>query len=50
MFVRWLFFETKVGRWLLAGLERWAGLALVDAAWLGAQASGLPAHGGREGA
>jgi hypothetical protein len=45
MLVRWLLFETSFGRWLVAGLEKWAGLALVDAGWLGRLASGVPAAG-----
>ena len=32
--LRKLLFETKVGEWFLALLERHAGLAVVDAEWL----------------
>jgi len=40
--VRWFLFETKLGELLLALLERWAGLSVVDADWLGEQPSGIP--------
>jgi len=42
MIVRWFLFETKVGFWLLALLERKAGLAVVNADWLGRQPSDWP--------
>jgi hypothetical protein len=42
MLLRWLLFETKVGELLLALLEKRAGLAVVQAEWLGAQHSGTP--------
>ena len=42
MLVRWLLFETRVGELLLALLERKAGLAVVQAEWLGALLSGEP--------
>jgi len=42
MFLRWLLFETKVGEVLVCFLEKKAGLALVQAEWLGAQPSGMP--------
>jgi hypothetical protein len=42
MIVKWFLFESKVGLWLLALLERKAGLAVVDADWLGQQPSGWP--------
>jgi hypothetical protein len=42
MVVRWFLFETKLGELLLALLERWAGLCVVDADWLGEQPSGIP--------
>lgn len=42
MIVRWLLFETRVGLWLIASLERKAGLAVVSAEWLGRQPSGWP--------
>ena len=32
--VRKLLFETRVGEWFLAQLEKRAGLAVVDAEWL----------------
>lgn len=40
--LRRLLFETKVGELLLALLEKRAGLAVVQAEWLGAQPSGTP--------
>ena len=43
MFARWFLFETKPGGVLVALLERYAGLALVNADQLGAQRSGYPA-------
>ena len=42
MIVKWFLFETKVGLWLLALLERKVGLAVVNADWLGRQPSGWP--------
>lgn len=42
MLLRRLLFETKVGELLLALLEKRAGLAVVQAEWLGAQPSGTP--------
>lgn len=45
MFVRWMLFETRPGRWLVTWLEKRAGLALVDAEWLGRHASGRPTQG-----
>ena len=43
MFARWFLFETKPGELLVALLERYAGLALVNADRLGAERSGYPA-------
>jgi hypothetical protein len=40
MLLRWFLFETKAGELLLALLEKTAGLAIVQAEWLGAQSSG----------
>jgi hypothetical protein len=42
MLIRRLLFETKAGELLLAFLERTAGLAVVQADWLGAERSGMP--------
>jgi hypothetical protein len=42
MLLRWLLFESKAGELLLALLERTAGLAVVEAHWLGSQSSGKP--------
>jgi len=42
MVVKWFLFETRVGLFLLALLERKAGLAVVNADWLGRQSSGTP--------
>jgi len=42
MVVKWFLFETKLGLFLLALLERKAGLAVVNAEWLGRQPSGWP--------
>ena len=42
MLVRWFLFETRLGLFLLAVLERRAGLAVVNAEWLGRQASCWP--------
>lgn len=42
MILRRLLFETQVGELLLAFLERRAGLAVVQAEWLGALLSGEP--------
>lgn len=40
--IRWFLFETRVGEWMLTLLEKTAGLAVVQAEWLGAQPSGVP--------
>jgi hypothetical protein len=48
MLLRWLLFETKAGEWLLALLEKTAGLAIVQADWLGAQPCGKPQAGSGE--
>ena len=37
--LRWTLFETRLGEWLLALLERRAGLSVVHSDWLGAQPS-----------
>ena len=42
MLVKWLLFETWVGEFLLRFLERYAGLAVVQADWLAVQRSGEP--------
>jgi len=42
MIVKWFLFETRVGLFLVALLERKAGLAVVNADWLGRQPSGWP--------
>ena len=42
MLLRWFLFETKVGELLLASLEKAAGLAVVQAEWLGSQPGGTP--------
>ena len=42
MIVRWFLFETRMGLLFLALLERKAGLAVVNADWLGKQPSGWP--------
>jgi hypothetical protein len=42
MVLRWFLFETRLGELLLALLEKTAGLAVVQAEWLGAQPSGKP--------
>lgn len=34
-------FETRLGEWLLAALERKAGLAVVDTNWLSYQRPGV---------
>ena len=41
MVVRWFLFETRPGLFLLALLERRAGLSVVNADWLGKQPSCL---------
>jgi hypothetical protein len=41
VFLRWLLFETRLGEFLLACLEKKTGLAVVEAKWLGAQPSGM---------
>jgi hypothetical protein len=43
MCVRWFLFETKLGEWLLVLLEQKVGLAVVQADWLCALPSGMPA-------
>jgi len=48
MLLRWLLFETRAGELLLAFLEKTAGLAVVQADWLGAQPSGTPRTDGGE--
>lgn len=40
--IKWMLFETRLGGLLLALLERKAGLAVVDAEWMGRQRSGKP--------
>jgi hypothetical protein len=40
MIARWFLFETRLGLFMLAVLERRAGLAVVSAEWLGKQSSG----------
>ena len=40
--IGWLLFETKLGEVLLVLLERYVGLALVQADWLAGQRSGEP--------
>lgn len=40
MIVKWFLFETRIGLFLLTLLERKAGLAVVDAGWLGNQPGG----------
>ena len=42
MLARWLLFETRVGELLLHFLERFVGLAVVQADWLATQRSGEP--------
>ena len=42
MLLRWLLFESRVGELLLTLLEKTAGLAVVEANWLGHQSSGKP--------
>ena len=42
MLLRRLLFETRLGESFLAFLEKKAGLAVVQADWLGAQPSGKP--------
>ena len=42
MLVRWLLFETWIGELLLLFLERYVGLAVVQAEWLAVQRSGEP--------
>ena len=42
MILRWFLFSTRFGELLLAVLERKAGLAVVNAEWLGEQRSGWP--------
>jgi len=45
MLIRWMLFETRIGTLLLVLLERWVGLAVVSAEWLGAQPSSWPQAG-----
>ena len=40
--MRWFLFETKLGELMLVLLERCAGLAFVQAEWLGVQYCGEP--------
>ena len=47
MVLRWFLFETRVGLFLLALLERKAGLAVVSAEWLGRQSIGWPVTAGQ---
>ena len=42
MILRWLLFETRLGELLLVCLERYVGLAVVQADWLASQPSGQP--------
>ena len=42
MLVRWFLFETSIGEFLLRVLERYIGLAIVQADWLAVQRSGEP--------
>ena len=42
MVIRWILFDTKAGELLLVLLERRAGLAVVQSAWLAVQHSGEP--------
>ena len=42
MLLRWFLLETRVGELLLCLLESKAGLAVVQAEWLGAQRSSRP--------
>ena len=42
MLVKWFLFHTKAGEVLLILLERWVGLAVVQADWLAVQCSGEP--------
>ena len=42
MLVRWFLFETSIGEFLLRVLERYLGLAIVQADWLAVQRSGEP--------
>jgi hypothetical protein len=39
--VKRFLFESRVGPWLLGVLERWSGLAIVDAAMLGSTRADL---------
>ena len=47
MIARWFLFETRMGLFLLALLERKAGLAVVSAEWLGKQPIGRPVTAGQ---
>ena len=40
MLIKWLLFETWIGELLLLFLERFGGLAVVEADWLAVQRSG----------
>lgn len=42
MILRWMLFETTAGQLLLLLLEKWAGLAVVEAGWLGEQEAPWP--------
>ena len=42
MLIRWFLFETGVGQWILALLERHVRLAVVSADWLSVQPCGQP--------
>ena len=47
MIVRWFLFETRMGLFFLALLERKAGLAVVSAEWPGKQSSCWPVTAGQ---
>jgi hypothetical protein len=42
MLMRWFLFETGLGQWILALLERHVRLAVVSADWLAVQPCGQP--------
>jgi hypothetical protein len=42
MLIRWFLFETRLGQWMLALLERHVRLAVVSADWLAMHPSGQP--------
>jgi len=50
MLIRWFLFETGVGQWILALLERHVRLAVVSADWLSVQPCGLTLVGALTGA